>query len=315
MTFPAWVAPAKGEPATLTEMTEEDLGGEIPIEVTHSSVNYKDAMALAGRPGVIRTFPLIPGIDLVGRTPDGAAIIVTGAGHGEIRHGGYAARARVDEKDLVEVPAEFTPTQAAAIGTAGFTAALAVGTLIDAGVTTDRPLFVTGASGGTGSIAIALLASAGFEVSAVTGRATDQGDYLRTLGAAHVIDRESLVTDRALERAEYAGGIDTVGGAVLAGALPRVADGGKVAAVGMAGGGHLATTVYPFILRGVSLLGINSVTVDRASRLAAWQRLTDHLRPELLDSMTQTVSLTELPTVAGQMLAGRGHGRTVVTVR
>lgn len=109
MTFPAWVAPAKGEPATLTDMTEEDLGGEIPIEVTHSSVNYKDAMALAGRPGVIRSFPLIPGIDLVGRTPDGRTIIVTGAGHGETRHGGYAARARADENDLVEVPAEFTP--------------------------------------------------------------------------------------------------------------------------------------------------------------------------------------------------------------
>ena len=292
------------------------------VDVDYSGINYKDGMAVAGNPGVMRTSSLIPGIDLVGRTADGARVLVNGCGIGEVSHGGLAERALVHSEWLVPVPDVFTAQRAAAIGTAGFTAALSVlalehGGLADAvasGVG-DGSVLVTGASGGVGSLAIALLAASGYRVIAATGR-PEQRDYLLGLGAADTIDRAELSeAGRPLQKQRWAGVIDSAGGQTLATALSQTVYGGTVAACGMVGGTDIPTSVLPFILRGVTLAGINSVDCPRPLRLAAWDRLARDLDVDLLDSLTSVVSLADAPAAAAAILEGTLHGRTVVRVR
>ncbi|HEV7951633.1 MAG TPA: MDR family oxidoreductase [Glaciihabitans sp.] len=325
----------------ISTLTDDDLGpGDVTLDVRFSGINYKDAMAMAGNPGVMRTSPLIPGIDLVGTVSSidtsaieadasgpavGDTVIVNGCGIGETHNGGLSERARVSSAWLVPVPTNISPAQAAAIGTAGFTAALAVlalerGSLASSG-SADAGLgggdiLVTGATGGVGSIAIILLAAAGYRVVAATGRAEKHGDYLLGLGAAEVIDRSELEeASRPLQKQRWAGVIDSVGGRVLASAIAQTVYGGTVAACGMAGGTDLPTTVMPFILRGVNLAGINSVDCPRDVRLNAWDRLARDLDLGLLDSLTTTVSLADAPATGERLLAGELHGRTVVDVR
>ncbi|MDM4763329.1 MDR family oxidoreductase [Galbitalea sp. SE-J8] len=336
MSWRAWIVPEKGAPAALAERTDAELApGDVTIDVTHSSVNFKDGLALAGRPGVVRSFPLVAGIDLVGTVAAtepgvGAAggtasvgdrVLVNGWGLGETRDGGLAERARVDADWLVPVPESLSNGQAAAIGTAGFTAMLAVlaveeraaisGSAPDGGL----PVLVTGAAGGVGSLAIALLARLGFRVTASTGRADAEGGYLSALGAATVIDRAELAQPgRPLRTPRFSAVIDSVGGVTLANALAQTEYDGVVAACGLAGGSDLPATVMPFILRGVSLVGINSVYCPEPRRRAAWQRLATDLEPALLDRITATVPLDEAGAVAQRILAGGVRGRTVVAI-
>lgn len=330
-TFPAWVvredpANPKRRRAALEEIDETALDDlPVTIDVTHSSLNYKDALALGGRAGVVRRTPLVAGIDLVGevtaslddRFAPGDAVMLHGAGLGEDRHGGLARRARVDADALLPVPAPFTPAQAAAIGTAGLTAALAVLALERHGLRSDAgPVLVTGASGGAGSIALALLAAAGYEAVAVTGRPEQMGERLRGLGAADVLDRSELEAEgRPLAAQRWAGAVDGVGGRILANILAGTRADGAVAAYGLAASPDLPATVLPFILRGVSLLGVNSVEISRPLREAAWDRLARDLDPALLDSLTRTVPLGAAQETARELLEGKGTGRVLVDVQ
>ena len=314
-------------PRLVEDADESLLEGEIVLDVLVSSLNYKDGMAIAGK-GIARTHPLIPGIDLVGRVTDAAGaaddrftagdlVILNGDGLGESRHGGFATRARVRPDTLVRLPAGLSPERAAAIGTAGFTAMLAVLRLEDAGLTPeDGDVLVTGASGGAGSIAVALLAGRGHRVLASTGRVEENGEYLRELGAAEVLDRRELSEEpgRPLQSQRFAAAIDAVGSTTLANVLAQTAWGGTVAACGMAQGPDLPTTVLPFILRGVTLAGINSVQCPLPLRERAWEALARELDPELLDSMTTSIGLSEVLDHAGRILAGQVRGRTVVEV-
>ncbi|WP_029149591.1 acryloyl-CoA reductase [Microbacterium indicum] len=319
--FPAWVV-RDGAAAfeTVDESFLDDL--DTTIRVRFSSINYKDALALHGRPGVIRRTPLIPGIDATGevvasrhpRWKAGDVVTLDGAGLGEQLHGGLAGLARVSGDDLVAVPREFSPLQAAAIGTAGFTAALAILALERHGIA-DGPILVTGASGGSGSVAIAMLAAAGYEVTAATGRPDAMRERLTAIGAAEIVDRAELAEQRRpLAKQRWAGVVDGAGGSVLAGALAQIREGGAAAAYGLAGGSDLPTTVMPFILRGVSLLGIDSVRAAPEARAAAWERLARDLDPAVLDAVTRIVPLAEARTAAGPLLEGRGTGRTVIAV-
>lgn len=315
--------------ARLTERDEPDRAhGDVSIAVEYSSVNYKDALALAGRPGVVRRAPLIAGIDLVGTVEyaDGAAaerfdsgdrVVLNGAGLGERHDGGLAERARVDSASLLRLPGAVSSARAAAIGTAGFTAMLAVLALERHGVRPgDGPVLVTGASGGVGSIAVALLARLGHEVVASTGRVDEHAALLQRLGAADVVDRAVLQeAGRPLQSERWAAAVDSAGSHTLANALAQTRWGGTVAACGLAQGGDLPTTVMPFILRGVTLAGINSVEAPRKLREEAWRRLAHDLDLGLLDELTATVPLAGALDVATEMLAGRTHGRTVVDVR
>ncbi|MCU1509227.1 MAG: oxidoreductase [Glaciihabitans sp.] len=305
------------------DLADADLGdGDVLVDVQWSSVNYKDALALDGNPGVKRIDPLIPGIDLVGTVSSapaeshvsaGQAVVLNGWGIGETHHGGYSSRARVNADWLIRLPSGLSAARAAAIGTAGFTAALAVIALEKGGIG-DGPILVTGASGGVGSIAIALLATAGYEVVAATGRPA-QRDYLLALGASDTLARSELEsTGRPLQSQRWAGAIDSVGGITLANALAQTKWGGTVAACGLVGGSDLPTTVMPFILRGVVLAGINSVECPRDQRLTAWERLARDLDPVLLDSLTTSIGLAEVPDAAAALLRGEGIGRTVVDV-
>jgi len=320
------------------DVSDEELGSggeDVVVDIEYSGINYKDGLALAGGAGVMRINPLIPGIDLVGTvaasdSPDwsiGDSVILNGWGIGETHNGGLAERARVRSEWLIARPDAISAMQAAAIGTAGFTAALAVRALERAGVSTSgadntgtagdpgAEVLVTGASGGVGSIAVALLARAGYRVIASTGRA-NQRDYLLGLGAADTIDRAELETPgRPLQKQRWAGVIDTVGGHTLANALAQTVWGGAVAACGLVGGSDLPTTVMPFILRGVSLVGINSVECPLPEREAAWQRLERDLDLALLDSLTTSVSLAGAIEAGAAILRGELHGRTVVDVR
>lgn len=306
--------------------TDDDLGpGDVLVDVSWSGINYKDGMAIAGDRGVMRQDELIPGIDLVGTVASiteadvtglrvGDAVLVNGWGIGETHHGGLSERARVKQEWLVPLPAAISPRRAAAIGTAGFTAALSVLALERGGIG-DGEILVTGATGGVGSIAIALLAAAGHRVIAASGR-PEHRDYLLSLGAADVIPREELQQPgRPLQSQRWAGVIDSVGGQTLATALAQTQYGGTVAACGLVGGVELPTTVLPFILRGITLAGINSVECPRELRLAAWERLARHLDLDLLDSLTTEIPLAEAITAGEQILAGTLHGRTVVNVR
>ncbi|GAA3891224.1 MDR family oxidoreductase [Leifsonia kafniensis] len=299
--------------------------GDVTIDVQFSSINYKDGLALCGKPGVVRVWPLIAGIDIVGvvtgstdpRWSAGDTVIQNGAGLGERLNGGLAERARVDGASLVRLPDGLTAQQAAAIGTAGFTAMLAVMTLERQGVTpASGPVLVTGAAGGVGSVAISLLAGRGFEVHALTGRRAQLGDYLRGLGATHLVDRAELATvGKPLQTQRWAAVVDSVGSATLANALAQTNYGGVVAACGLAQGADLPTTVMPFILRAVTLAGINSVDAPLALREEAWQRLARELDISQLEALTTVIALDEAFDAAERILAGGVHGRTVVDVR
>ena len=302
----------------LTDFTDDALGDEgTLIDVDWSSINFKDGLALTGKPGVIRGGNVIPGIDLVGRVSTGSTagqhVIVTGWGIGENVNGGLAERARVKPEWIVPLPAGLSPRQAAAIGTAGFTAMLAVLAIEKHGTTEE--VLVTGASGGVGSLAIALLAKLGYSVTASTGKA-DEHNYLRGLGATTIIDRAELSEPgRPLQTQRWGAVIDSVGGATLANAIAQTNYDGLVASCGLAQSADLPTTVMPFILRGVTLAGINSVFAPAPLREQAWARLATDLDLALLDSLTTTVPLANAVTVAERIVRGEIRGRTVVDVR
>lgn len=297
--------------------------GEVLVRVAYSSLNYKDGLALSGQGKIIRSYPMVPGIDLVGTVESSATphfkpgdrVVMTGCGVGETRWGGYAQRARVNAEELVPLPDGIDMRQAMGVGTAGFTSMMCVMALEEHGLATGgRPVLVSGAAGGVGSVAVALLARLGYHVVASTGREQEHG-YLRELGAADILPRETLAAPgRPLESERWGGAVDSVGGDVLAGILRAMAVGTSVAACGLAGGAELRTTVHPFILRGVNLLGIDSLRVPNARRRAIWQRLQRDLPLAKLDEAIQVVPLSKLPSLGPDILAGKVRGRTVVDV-
>lgn len=300
--------------------------GPVLVDVSWSDLNYKDALALTGRPGVVRTPPLIAGIDLVGtvsasqdaRWQPGDVVILNGTGLSETRNGGLAEQARVPGDFLVRLPEGLTPARAGALGTAGYTAALCVSRLERERLvsTAEQPVLVTGATGGVGSIAILLLAAAGHHVAALTGRPEAYGDYLRGLGAAQVVPRAELVgTGRPLQSQRWSGVVDTVGGEVLANAIAQTRYGGVVTACGLAGSASLPASMIPFILRAVTLAGVDSVSASLPDRQDAWARLVRDVDGGVLDGLTHTVPLTAAIDTAAQMLAGALHGRIAVDVR
>jgi acrylyl-CoA reductase (NADPH) len=310
--------------AALQTLDEAQLPDrDVLVRVSHSTLNYKDALAITGRGAVVRNFPLVPGIDLAGtveasRSPAwqvGDAVVVTGWGLGENHWGGLAQKARVDAGWLLKIPAPFTSRSAIAVATAGFTAALCVLALQRHGLPPgDGEVLVTGAAGGVGSVAVALLASLGYTVVASTGRA-QEADYLMKLGAARVVDRAQFSQPgKPLQKEVWAGVVDTVGSHTLANACASTRFYGAVAACGLAGGGDFPTTVMPFILRGVTLYGINSVFVPNPQREQAWALMAAHLKPALLDSMLTEIGLTEVIGFAPKFLDGQVRGRTVVDV-
>ncbi|RRD46015.1 MDR family oxidoreductase [Tessaracoccus sp. OH4464_COT-324] len=297
---------------------------DVTVDVRYSDLNYKDALAVTGRPGVVRTRPLIAGIDLVGqvrhsaddRFAPGDWVVLNGAGLSETVHGGYATTARVSAEHLVRLPEAFTPERAAALGTAGYTAALCVLRLVLEGVSPeDGPVLVTGATGGVGSVATMLLAAAGFDVTAATGRVSEFGDHLRSLGATEVLSRDELAEPgRPLQPATYSGVVDTLGGPWLANAIARTLPNGTVAACGLAGDAQLPATVLPFILRGVTLAGIDSVWATPADRDDAWRVLAQGVDVDSLDAMTTRIGLAGVIDRGHELLAGRLHGRTLVEI-
>jgi acrylyl-CoA reductase (NADPH) len=297
------------------------MDGDVVVAVSHSTVNYKDGLALTGRSPVVRKFPMIPGIDLAGtvessQNPNfkpGDKVLINGYGLSESHYGGYAQKARVKGEWLVPLPAAFTAAEAMAIGTAGYTAMLSVLALEDAQVTPQKgPVLVTGASGGVGSVAIALLAKLGFTVIASTGRAEEEA-YLKELGAAEIIPRSEFSGEpKMLGKERWAGAVDSVGSKTLANVIASTQYGGAVAACGLAQGLDLPTTVAPFNLRGVSLLGIESVHMPMARRRQAWDRLARDLDVKKLATMTRTIGLSDVRGAAEDILAGKVRGRLVV---
>ncbi|MCW6026967.1 oxidoreductase [Stenotrophomonas sp. SRS1] len=326
MTFNALLATKSGDAisAGVVDLTEQDLmPGDVTVAVEYSTVNYKDALALSGRSPVIRTFPLIPGIDLAGvvetSTHPGFApgdrVLVNGWGLSQTHHGGYAQKARVPGEWLVKTPAAFSSQEAMAIGTAGYTAMLSVLALEHGGVSPGQgDILVTGANGGAGSIAIALLSTLGYRVVASTGR-REESAYLKELGAAEIIDRATLSEAGApIAKERWAGAIDAVGSHTLANVLAQTRYRGVVAAFGLAQGADLPGSVLPFILRNVTLAGIDSVNAPYAAREQAWTRLATDLDLGKLARTTRMIGLAEVPALAEQVLQGRVQGRTVVDV-
>jgi acrylyl-CoA reductase (NADPH) len=307
------------------ELSEAQLpAGDVTVAVQYSTLNYKDGLILTGQGRLVRQYPHVPGIDFVGTVESsespqwkkGDAVILTGWRVGETHWGGYAQKAWVKGEWLVALPAGLTAKRAMAIGTAGFTAMLAVMALERHGITPDSgEVLVTGAAGGVGSVATAILSKLGYRVVASTGR-VETHDYLRSLGAAAIIDRATIATPsgKPLDSERWAGCVDAVGGATLAAILPQMKYRGAVAACGLAGGTKLETTVVPFLLRGVSLLGIDSVACPTAERIQAWKRLARDLPPEKLDSAIETAALADLPRLAPEILAGKVRGRVVIDV-
>jgi acrylyl-CoA reductase (NADPH) len=314
----------KGQTVALVDFDDDDLmDGDVSVKVEWSTINYKDGLALSGKAPVVRRFPMIPGIDLAGTVEassnsawkPGDQVILDGFGLGETHLGGYAQRARVKGEWLVPLPAGMSGRDAMAIGTAGYTAMLAVMALERQSVSPDRgPVVVTGAAGGVGSVAITLLAKLGYRAVASTGR-PQEAPYLTGLGAAEVIDRAELAgAPRPLAKERWAGGIDTVGSTTLANVLSMTKYGGAVAACGLAGGMDLPGSVAPFILRGVSLLGIDSVMCPLKIRREAWNRLASDLDRGKLAAMTTEVGLGQVPDFGSAIVEGRVRGRIVVKI-
>jgi len=311
----------------IVALTTDDLpAGDVLVGVEYSSLNYKDAMAVTGTGKIVRSYPMVPGIDLAGTvlhsdSPDygeGQKVVLTGWSVGERYWGGYTQVQRVKSEWLVPLPDGLSTHQAMAIGTAGFTAMLCVSTLEEAGINPDSgDILVTGAAGGVGSVSVALLSSLGYKVTALVSHpATDeQTAYLKDLGATNVISGEEWrATPLPLEKQRWAGVIDTVGSVVLARALAEVFYGGAVAACGLAGGSDLPTTVMPFILRGVRLFGVDSVQCPAEKRKKVWDRIARHVSDARLDQVSRTVGLTEVVRYGVDMMEGKARGRTVVDV-
>ncbi|MCU7816131.1 MAG: oxidoreductase [Candidatus Thiodiazotropha sp. (ex Rostrolucina anterorostrata)] len=325
-TFPAYLVSKtdSGQLTELTEITLDDLmDGDVTVKVDYSALNYKDGLALTGKAPVVRRFPLVPGIDFAGRVvssnhggfKEGDQVVLNGFGVGEVHSGGFAGMARVNGDWLVPLPQGFTTRQAMAIGTAGYTAMLCVMALEQHGVATDDgEILVTGAAGGVGSVAVSLLSRLGYRVIAATGRPAER-DYLLNLGAKDIIDRNELSGKaRAISKEHWAGAIDVAGGNTLANVLSQINYGGAVAACGLAESMDLPTSVAPFILRGVTLYGIDSVMAPIEKRQQAWERLSKDLDLDLLETMTVETPFNDLPKVAEEILAGRVRGRTVVKI-
>ena len=302
--------------------TDELPAGDVTVRVTYSGLNYKDGMIVNGIGRLVRDYPHVPGIDFAGvvetsesdRYKPGDAVVLTGWRVGEVHWGGYAGMARVNSDWLVPLPDGLTDKRAMAIGTAGFTSMLCVAALEDHGATPAAgTVLVTGAAGGVGSVAVSILAKLGYTVAASTGREA-QHDYLRSLGASEIVDRSELseTSKRPLEGERFAGTVDTVGGTTLARVLAQTKYGGSVAACGLAGGANLETTVLPFLLRGVNLLGIDSVMQPYENRVRIWQRLVEDLPMERLDALTEEVALGDVPNAASDILKGQVRGRLVV---
>ena len=313
-----------GQTVALQQLDEAQLPeGNVTIDVAYSTLNFKDGLAITGSSPVVRKFPMVPGIDLVGTVsesshPDwkaGDTVVLNGFGVGEGHWGGLAQKARLNGDWLVPLPSAFTPAQAMAIGTAGYTAALCVDALVAAGVTPDKgEVLVTGATGGVGSVAIALLKKAGYTVAALTGK-PGEADYLKALGAETIIDRaEYAERGKPMQRERWAGVVDTAGSNTLANACAQTRYGGAVAACGLAQGADFNASVMPFILRGVSLLGIDSVMAPKAPRLKAWERLARDLDPSALASIGQEIGLGEAIDAAAKFMSGEVRGRYIVDV-
>jgi acrylyl-CoA reductase (NADPH) len=310
----------------VAELKEEELPeAEVLVAVEYSTINYKDGLAITNTSPIVRSWPMVPGVDFAGTvlhsTVDshkvGDRVVLNGWDVGERHWGGLAERARVQAEWLTRIPEEFSTYQAAAIGTAGYTAMLCVLALEDHGITPDSgPVVVTGAAGGVGSVAVSLLARLGYEVIASSGRIETEGEYLRSLGANELLDRSELseAGGRPLAKARWAGAVDVAGSHTLANVLAATAPHGCVTACGLAQGMDLETSVAPLILRGVTLVGIDSVHETQERRALAWSRLARDIDPNTLDSMIQEVGLDEVEKVASEIIHGRVRGRVVVDV-
>jgi len=311
--------------SAVQELGEDDLPeGDVTVRVTYSGLNYKDGMIVNGIGRLVRDYPHVPGIDFAGvvetsqsdRYKPGDAVVLTGWRVGEMHWGGYAGKARVKADWLVPLPDGLSDKRAMAIGTAGLTSMLCVAALEDHGIAPGSgTVLVTGAAGGVGSVAVSILAKRGYTVAASTGRAA-QHDYLRSLGASEIVDRSELSepSKRPLEAERFAGAIDTVGGTTLARVLAQTGYGGSVAACGLAGGANLECTVLPFLLRGVNLLGIDSVMQPYENRVRIWNRLVDDLPMDRLDALTGEIGLADIAKAADDILKGQVRGRLVVAL-
>ncbi|MCL4114536.1 UNVERIFIED_CONTAM: hypothetical protein GTU68_057385 [Idotea baltica] len=328
MTFNALVLEKNGDAdvsATIQQLKENQLPtGDVTVAVEYTTVNYKDGLCMQSKSQLVREYPHVPGIDFSGtveasedpRYAPGDKVVLTGWHVGETHWGGYSQKARVKADWLVPLPDGLTPRQAMAVGTAGLAAGLAVIALEDHGLNSDMgQVLVTGAAGGVGSIATALLSNLGYDVAAVTGRQETAG-YLKSLGASRIVARSEIgsASKRPLESETWAGCVDAVGGEMLARVLGQLKYGASVAAVGLAGGAKLPTSVIPFLLRGVNLLGIDTVLHPFEKRLRAWQRIASNLPLEKLDAMIRPATLTEVPSLAADILKGQIKGRIVVDV-
>ena len=328
MTFRALVVEKDDEGKTSASVQQLDEArlpdGDVLVAVSHSTVNYKDGLCIGPGGGLVRNYPHVPGIDFAGTVEasdnpaykPGDQVVLTGWRVGEAHWGGYSEKARVKGDWLVPLPDGLSPRAAMAVGTAGFTAMLAIMALEDHGLSPDKgEVLVTGAAGGVGSVATAILANLGYEVAAVTGR-PEQGDYLKSLGAARIVAREEIneTVKRPLEAETWAGCVDAVGGEMLARVLGQMKYGASVAAVGLAGGAGLPATVIPFLLRGVNLLGIDSVMQPYDNRLCAWERIARDLPMDKLEAMIVPAGLEDLPQLGASILKGGVRGRVVVDV-
>ncbi len=309
--------------AAVEQINDDQLpDGDVTVAVEYSTVNYKDGLCIGPGSGLVRNYPHVPGIDFAGtveasddaRYKPGDKVVLTGWRVGEVHWGGYAQKARVKADWLVPLPAGLDTRQAMAVGTAGFTSMLAVMALEDHGIK-DGPVLVTGAAGGVGSVAVAILAALGHEVAGVTGR-PETADYLKELGATQIVAREEIneTTKRPLEAETWGGCVDAVGSAMLARVLGQMQYGASVAAVGLAGGADLPGTVIPFLLRGVNLLGIDSVMQPYDNRVRAWERIAKDLPMDKLEAMVQPATLSDLPGLGRDILKGQVKGRVVVDV-
>ena len=312
-----------GQTVTLEQLDEGQLPeGDVTIDVAYSTLNFKDGLAITGSSPVVRKFPMVPGIDLAGTVTEsshadwkaGDRVVLNGWGVGEGHWGGLAQKARLKGDWLVPLPSAFSEKQAMAIGTAGYTAALCVDALVKHGIAPGGEVLVTGATGGVGSVAIVLLKKAGFQVAALTGKMSEEA-WLKSLGADSVIDRaEYAERGKPLQKERWAGVVDTAGSQTLANACAQTRYGGAVAACGLAQGADFPATVMPFILRGVSLLGVDSVMAPKGPRMKAWERLARDLDPASLDAIGSEIGLSEAIEAAKTFMAGTVKGRYIVNV-